>query len=57
MLYSFQGKQQLKVQYSGEGFKYFPESQIKLIRRTARDRTALALQKNRSMAVREVGLG
>jgi integrase/recombinase XerD len=38
---------------SADGFKYFTEPQIKLIRRTARDAALLANQKNQVTATRE----
>ena len=46
-------KQQRKAQHCADSFRYFTELQIKLLRRTARDRAALAIQKNSSTAVRE----
>ena len=49
-------KPERKAQHKADGFRYFTEPQIKLIRRTARDRAALALQKGAAMAAREWAL-
>ena len=50
----FQKRQtKTRARKSMDGFKYFTESQIKLIRRTARDETQLALQKGQATAIRE----
>lgn len=43
----------VRAKRSADGFKYFSALQIKLIRREARDRAALAQQKNLSTAIRE----
>ena len=43
---------QPKAKCTGDGFKYFNELQIKLIRRTARDAAQLARQKGQVTAVR-----
>lgn len=42
-----------KAKRSNDGFKYFMELQVKLIRRTARDAAALAREKGQVTAVRE----
>jgi integrase/recombinase XerD len=46
-------KTRSKARKSGDGFKYFTDLQIKLLRRTARDAAQLALQKNQVTAVRD----
>jgi integrase/recombinase XerD len=46
-------RKRIQAKRNADGFKYFTESQIRLIRRTARDTASLALAKGLSTAVRE----
>ncbi len=46
-------RKQRKVRRNADGFKYFTETQIRLIRRTARDAAILAQSKRRVTAIRE----